>query len=228
MIDWKAKIEEKYLYTKNDKYKDKPIKEVPENDLLLKLGGVQELARLRGFESVEYDISHIEHDHVFAKCRITWAASRVDGHDLPRQVFESVASAKSSGVGPKMADYLETVAENRAFVRAVRRYLGVNIVGEDEINKTSAVKAAEAKSVPEKEIVRPSKMPNALDVLISVCKTRKISVDDLKKMAEDLAKESKIAVSPETVWEWKSFGDIPPKEARTLSGIIQSQINADP
>lgn len=225
MIDWKAKIEEKYLYTKNEKFKDTPIKDVPENELLLKLGGVQELARLRGFESVTYEIRHIEHDHVFASCKITWAENTVDKEKLPRQTYESVASAKKSGVGPRMADYLETVAENRAFVRAVRRYLGVNIVGEDEINKTSATKVAELKEVAEKETITPSKMPNANDVLSSACKARKMKLVDLQKLAEQYAKESKIDVPNEVIWEWKSFGDIEPKYARTLSGVIQSEID---
>ena len=43
-----------------------------DHQLLIKLGGIKELAKLRGFNDCNYDVVKCEEDHVAAKCTITF------------------------------------------------------------------------------------------------------------------------------------------------------------
>ena len=104
--------------------------------------------------------------------------------------------------------FLETIAANRAFVRAVRNYLGIHIVGEDEIakgNGTKTIVANEGSADISPQGVLQKKFTDARSTG---------EFPDFKEWLRELWKEE--AYRNESAKEWKSWSDIPAKEARAL------------
>jgi len=104
--------------------------------------------------------------------------------------------------------FLETMACNRSFVRAVRNFLNIHIVGADEIDKSNK------KSSFKKSNSKPSLSPQSmLDTAFDGNFDDFIS--DLRKLwAKNIYKNKDIT-------NWKSFDDIPIKEARVLIKLIK-------
>lgn len=137
-VDWRAMINPKFLYP-NKGWFERAGKEVPDSiegledhQLLCKLGGYKELARLRGYKEVTYRLEYLPNG-VSAVCAILWEPNYETDNTII--LFESIANSTSENCGDFMAPLKETQAENRAFVRCVRNFLNINIVGDDEISK---------------------------------------------------------------------------------------------
>jgi len=139
-INWRAMIKSEHLYPNREwfDFRKLPMPEsvegLADNQLLIKLSGIKELAKLRGYNSVTYKINTVSDTYATAVCEIYWMPSYETSGVA--QAFASTANATSencSGFGLK---FLEPIAENRAFVRAVRNYLNIHIVGDDEIDKS--------------------------------------------------------------------------------------------
>lgn len=207
--NWREKVSEKFLYTKDEKLKNKKVTEIDDSKLLIKLGGIIEVANLRGFDKVEYDVVKAELDHVVVKCRVTWSANE---HG-PSQVFESIAGANRQNADDFWHNLLETCAENRAFVRAVRKYLGINIVGEDEIKRE------------EKQPTVMADMPNPQNTLRSVMTNKGVvDIDSLKAILRKHYTAGKLDKAfADTVKTWNDISDIKPKECKIISGILQTE-----
>ena len=107
--------------------------------LLIKLAGIKELAKLRGFTRVHYDVIKCEIDHVSVKCEINWIPNFENPKEAsdflpPSTSFEDLANATVHNTSSFAQKFLETIAANRAFVRCVRNFLNIHIVGADEID----------------------------------------------------------------------------------------------
>ncbi len=146
-VDWKSMINPVFLYPnkgwfeRNSKPAPTSIEGLEDHQLLCKLGGYKELARLRGFSNVEYKLEHLENG-VSCICTIQWipnyetAVHSENKYSFADTVtYSSIANSTSENCGAFMEPFKETQAENRAFVRCVRNFLNVNIVGDDEISK---------------------------------------------------------------------------------------------
>lgn len=134
-IDWRDMIPEKFLFINEKKFTEagkeppKTMENLDDSDIIIKLGGIKWLARLRGYEKVSFELISGE-PNVVVKCSIDWIPSVENPLGAS---YEEIASC-----GPKNAEefnlkYAESIAANRAFVRCVRNFLNVNIVGEEEI-----------------------------------------------------------------------------------------------
>lgn len=141
-VSWREMINPKFLYP-NKSWFERNNKEVPTSidgledyQLLCKLGGYKELARLRGYKEVTYRLERLENG-VAAICGILWEPNYETDNTIV--LFESTANSTADNCGDFMALFKETQAENRAFVRAVRNFLNINIVGDDEISKGKIV-----------------------------------------------------------------------------------------
>ena len=139
-VNWRGMIKPEFLYP-NKGWFDMRNQQVPtsteglkDNQLLIMLGGIKDLARLRGFYSVEFDTER-EGDYVTAKCSISWMGSYETNGDNIR--YQDVANATGENTDDFCYKFLETIACNRAFVRCVRNFLNINIVGADEIDKSN-------------------------------------------------------------------------------------------
>lgn len=215
-VNWRAMIKPEHLYPNRDWFDSRKlpmpdgIDGLADNQLLIKLSGIKELAKLRGYNSVTYKINTVSDTYATAVCEICWMPSYETSEVA--QVFASTANATSdncSGFGLK---FLEPIAENRAFVRAVRNYLNIHIVGDDEIDKSKNKVAYEESG----EIVQTLTPQEVL---------RRTAKDSLKCADFGQFKEALRAFwkdgsyKNEEAANWNDYSDVPVKECRKLLTI---------
>jgi hypothetical protein len=221
-INWRAMVKPEYLYpnkewfeARNQKVPDS-IEGLADNQLLIKLGGIKELAKLRGYQQVEYDIVKCERDYVVVKCRIDWNKLVIDEKLIENYCnFEDMANATLENTNDFCAKFLETIATNRAFVRCVRNYLGINIVGDDEIDKSKN------RSISYENLEQPIMDISPQGILKKVAKEKAKceDFDDFKNLLRKLWTEDKY--KNEQTKNWSNFESIPAKECRTLISILK-------
>jgi hypothetical protein len=103
---------------------------VQDSDLLILLHGIKELAQLRGFTDVTYQ-TNIFSDFVVAVCTIKWIPNfETENQVVTFSAIGDATPANTSGVG---RIYLGPIAENRAFLRCVKSFLRINLLGKEEI-----------------------------------------------------------------------------------------------
>lgn len=223
-IDWRAMIKSDYLYPNKDFFEIRSqavpsaIEGLDDKQLLIMLSGIKDLARLRGFKSVSYDIKHIEKGYVVAKCRIEWIGNyETGGYDV---LFEDVANATADNTDNFCLKFLETIACNRAFVRCVRNFLNIHIVGADEIDK-SKNKEVDISDLIASSNAIPITAQGTLEKLVNE-KLRIADFDGFKKHLRTLwkqateEKDEKMLTLLNEAKEWSKFKDIPAKSARIL------------
>ena len=208
-VNWRAMIKEEHLFPNKSWFesrgKDMPrsTEGLEDHQLLIKLGGIKELARLRGFTSCKYELIKCEADHVAAICTMSFIPNyETHGQEV---LFQDAANATTQNTSSFATKFLETIACNRAFVRCVRNFLNIHIVGDDEIDKSNIPAQLSSSLAP--------LTPNAL----------------LEKEFSDF---EGFKTKLRTLWanksyqnadaaKWKVFKDIPPKEARLLIKLVK-------
>jgi len=135
-VDWRAIIPESFLFINKKKFeeagKDVPtdIEGLDDSEVIIKLGGIKWLARVRGYESVSYEVVSADSQNVIVKCLINW----IPNFENPiGSSYEEIASCNAKNADSFHLQFAESIAANRAFVRCVRNFLNVNIVGEEEV-----------------------------------------------------------------------------------------------
>lgn len=220
-VNWRAMIKEEHLFPNKSHFEmykkpvPKTIKGLKDNQLLIKLSGIKELARLRGFDSVSYETVKCQQDHVAVKCCVCFIAN----YETQEKVYyEDMANATFNNTSSFATKFLETIACNRAFVRAVRNFLNVHIVGDDEIDKSDPSKKPAFSDADSSSAAMLS--PNSvLETVVSKelnCNSFSEFKDELRNLwTENLYRNDKAK-------EWESFEDIPAKEARVLIKLVKS------
>ena len=221
-VNWRAMIKPEFLYP-NKGWFEMRGQQVPssteglrDNQLLIMLGGIKDLARLRGFRSVSYDAKNVEEGYVTASCDIEWIGNYESSNN--NVYYEDYANASLENTDAFCEKFLETIACNRAFVRCVRNFLNIHIVGADEIDKSgnrSSTNQGATTPAPS------SNAPITPSGLLEKTLRDKHSVDSFdafKDVLRALWKDGKY--TNEEVKDWSSFDDISAKEARKLIGII--------
>lgn len=216
-INWRAMIKSEHLYPNRDWFESRKmqmpdsIEGLGDHQLLIKLAGIKELARLRGFSSVQYKLQTVSSTYATAICEICWIPNYETGGIS--QTFSSTANAtydNCSGFGVK---FLEPIAENRAFVRAVRNYLNIHIVGDDEVDKSKNKVAYEESEAIVQSLTPQSALKNAAKNSLG-CADFEAFKKHLRKMWKDETYKNEEAAN------WNSFEDIPIKESRKLLSLI--------
>lgn len=223
-VDWRAMVNPAHLYPNKDWFnrRNQPIPESSEglrdDQLLIKLAGIKEVAKLRGYKRVRFEFPKLERDYVVATCQISWLdnfetnntqASEDDWSEVCSMDVANATYDNTDGFGQK---FLETIAANRAFVRAVRNYLGIHIVGEDELAKGNGSKSSNASD-------------GVADISPQAVLSRKFTESrggefaDFKEWLRELWKSE--AYRNENAKAWKDWPDVPTKEARTLLKFIK-------
>ena len=212
-VNWRAMIKEEFLYPNKGWFdsRNQPVPTSPEGledkQLLIMLGGIKELAKMRGYSTVAFDVVHSSDGYVTAKCMINWNKNYETQYEV---VYEDYANATLANTDNFCAKFLETIACNRAFVRCVRNYLNIHIVGAEEIDKSKGAPAQTYESDSEFSITTP------VDLLQKTLRDKHSidSFDDCKELLRELWKSDKYR--NEDAKEWSSYKDIPTKEARKL------------
>ena len=220
-VDWRSMIKPEFLYPNKGWFdiRNQPVptstEGLKDNQLLIMLGGIKDLARLRGFNSVRFSTER-EEDYVTAKCTIQWNGNYETNGSLI--TYEDIANATGENTDDFCYKFLETIACNRAFVRCVRNFLNINIVGADEIDK-SGNRSSSRESTAENMV--PSNTPITPSGLLEKTLRDKHNVesfDGFKDVLRNLWKKG--SYLNENVKEWSSYSDISAKEARILISIL--------
>lgn len=224
-INWRGMVKSEFLYPNKDWFalRGKPVPDsidgLEDNQLLIKLGGLKELAKIRGYNQVSYDVVKCERDYVVVKCKINWKALMATSPSMEILEdpcsFEDMANATLENTNDFCAKFLETIATNRAFVRCVRNYLGINIVGDDEIDKSKNKVAVYENS--ESSILNIT--PQGLLKKLAKDKLSCDNFDDFKTYLRKLWQEE--VYKNEEAKAWNDFTAIPAKECRKLTSFIK-------
>ncbi len=216
-INWRAMIPAEHLYPNKGWFeaRNQPMPNSTEGledyQLLIKLSGIKELAKLRGFSNVNYDVVKCEMDHVAIKCSIGWLGN-FESENQPI-AFQDIANATAYNTSNFAQKFLETIATNRAFVRCVRNFLNIHIVGADEIDTSNN------KSAP---MQQESVAYGPLNVLMSQVKLSGSDQDFeiFKEILRGLYKNN--AYKNKDVKNWKTWGNIPKTEITKLIKVLKS------
>jgi len=223
-VNWRAMIKPEFLYPNKDWFEARK-KDVPtspegldDKQLLIMLGGIKELARLRGFQSVSFKTDHLSDTYVVANCEIVWSPN-YESHNQS-VVYQDVANATLQNTGSFAAKFLETIACNRAFVRCVRNFLNIHIVGADEIDKSKgAVNSHSVESSNDENIGRILSPHARLFQDWQDHGGGGGNFDDFKETLRSLWKQD--IYQNEDTQNWNDFNDIPVKEVRKLRAAIR-------
>jgi hypothetical protein len=219
-VNWRAMINPEHLYPNKDWFEMRkmPVPEsiegLDDSQLLIKLGGIKELAKLRGINSVSYVVEESSDERSVVRCLVDFIPNyeTVDEQGIGGIHFSSIANATIHNTNGFAAKFLECIAENRAFVRAVRNFLGIHIVGADEID-TSKNKSP---------IVVPPSSSGAKDISPQGILKEKVGTDfnSFLNKLRALYSDGKYENDPEVIKSWKDYKDIPAKECRRLLKLI--------
>lgn len=171
-INWRAMVKQQYLVPNRQRTQETDVSKLEDKDLLILLGGIKELAQIRGFTSVEYKVVTATDNYFATSCRITWVPN-YETENRP-VIFEALADASLVNTKDFARYFLAAIAENRAFVRCVRNFLKINIVSQEELG--DAKLGLVAKEDAEKE--NPM---NPTVLLEKIMQEKSITFDILKK-----------------------------------------------
>jgi hypothetical protein len=215
-VDWRSMIKDDHLFPNKSWFqlrkKDCPrsIDGLADHQLLIKLSGIKELARLRGFNYIEYDFVKCDIDHVAVTCKTEFIGNYETGNQPV--MFQDAANATIDNTNSFAKKFLETIACNRAFVRCIRNFLNVHIVGDDEIDKSDNKQDSSTNDIsPSGFLKKELKENHGVS-----------SYQEFLPMLRDLHKNKKISISTEVIKEWQDFSDISPKDCRILLGVLKS------
>lgn len=169
-INWRKMVKTEHLVPNRQKTQETDVSKLQDKDLLILLGGIKELAQIRGYISVEYKVVAASESYFATSCRITWLPNyETGGKEI---VFESLADATINNTKSFARFFLAAIAENRAFVRCVRNFLKINIVSQEELG--------DAKLLDDSSSINESPTsPQSL--LEKVMKEKGVNFDTLKK-----------------------------------------------
>jgi len=173
-INWRKMVKTEYLVPNRQKTQETDVTKLEDKDLLILLGGIKELAQIRGYAKVEYKVVAASETYFATSCRITWLPNyETNGQEI---IFEALADATHNNTKSFARFFLAAIAENRAFVRCVRNFLKINIVSQEELG--------DAKLIDEN--IQQENPTSPQNLLEKVMKDKNISFDLLK---EKLLKE---------------------------------------
>ena len=180
-IDWRKMIKVEHLVPNLQKTSERDVTKLKDTELIILIAGIKELAQVRGYTDVRYDVTSPSKDYVVASCSIKFIPNyETEGREVTFSAIGDAGPHNTHGFGQA---FLGPMAENRAFVRCVRNFLKINIVVNDELQKMTFAKPFTPQSAgsPAEEVDQPS--PTAL--LKKVMKEKKVDFGRLKKRLED-------------------------------------------
>lgn len=168
-INWRKMVKTEYLVPNRQKTQETDVSKLEDKDLLILLGGIKELAQIRGYTKVEYKVVAASESYFATNCRITWIPNyETNGQEI---IFESLADASSSNTKSFARFFLAAIAENRAFVRCVRNFLKINIVSQEELGDAKLLEDTSTQENPTSPYI----------LLDKFMKDKSVSFSQLKK-----------------------------------------------
>ncbi len=216
-VNWRSMIKDEHLFPNRSWFdlrkKDMPrsVQGLGDHQLLIKLSGIKELAKLRGFTDVSYEVVKCQYDHVAVICHMKFLPNYETGSQ-PIE-FQDMANATLDNTSSFATKFLETIACNRAFVRCVRNFLNVHIVGDDEIDKSNNPGTASSN-----RNISPTLTPHSMVESLAKEKLNCSSFEEFRVILRDWWKSEKY--QNENAKNWNDYSDISPTDSRILMKII--------
>jgi len=216
LIDWKSLIPKKFIdlstewcaangvdktTLSRDDIEEK-LETVPDEAKVILLPGFKAIAKLRGLKAIHSDVKHVEHNYVTVVCLLEFT-------DMDGEVSHStgIANATNENTSYPFNMYLEAMAENRAFIRAVRNALNINIVGYEELKGNSPQISSEL------DEFESALSPQA--TLRKIIENKGKTFGDLKATLKKNGYDG----------EYESFEDVPPEICLEIIAKIQKRAN---
>jgi len=192
-IDWRKMIKQEFLVPNKDRTSETDVSLLKDSELIILLAGIKELAQIRGYTDVRYDVSSPSPDYVVVTCSITWIPNyETEGREV---TFSSVGDASPHNTKSFAKFFLGPIAENRAFVRCVRNFLKINIVSQEELGESKLLKEA-----PKNKAIDPKSM------LSDLMSEKGISFEQIKaKLIAEGFPKAKDLTSLDKIPKLKSF-----------------------
>lgn len=215
-IDWRAMLKPEHLAVKKEvreqvekqygkKIEELDISTIEDKYLLILLNGIRYLNTLRGNSYVQQKVDYVSDHKAVVTCTIQFTGNFETNHQPV--VFSDVASASMNNTSGFGQNFLESIAANRAFVRTVRNFLGINIVGQDEISPKGATDESDNQG--------PTDYSPA-GILLKKMDEKGITFEQLKSGC--LTKYKAEVTDPDS---WKSVADISKLDCFTLLGKLE-------
>ena len=94
-VNWRKMIRPEFLVPNKQRTQETDISKLEDKDLLILLGGIKELAQIRGFKSVGYSIPSATPIYVMAACTIAWVGNyETNNEDIIFEANEGISSKK--------------------------------------------------------------------------------------------------------------------------------------
>lgn len=222
-VNWRAMIPNHFLVFNKEYRKEIETRynkslesldpsQVDDRYLLILLGGIKHVLHLRGFRAVKQHVDYVDQYKCVNTCTIDFLPNfETSGEPMS---FSDTASASLDNTYGAFRLFIETISANRAFVRAVRNGLGINITGKDEFDERAN---KEYLRKAEKEVKEPTESwgNEAKHLLASRCAEEGISFVKFKDRAIEMSKspDYKFTNDPAT---WDSFDVIEAIDAMYL------------
>ena len=172
-VDWRKMVKEEFLVANKQRTQETDVTKLEDYQLIILLGGIKELAQIRGYTNVRYDVVSPSPDYVVATCSIDWIPNyETEGRPV---TFSAIGDASPSNTQSFAKFFLGPIAENRAFVRCVRNFLKINIVGQDELGQAKI--AVDPQDQPETQASPVALLKNTM-------KEKGVTFDKLKARLE--------------------------------------------
>lgn len=133
LIDWRKMVDRQDLYPNLQRTQETDVSRLKDEDLLITLNGLRKLATLRGYTQVNLSVISCSQEFVATVCQISWVGN-YETEMLPIN-FAAAADASLKNTKGFASDFLLAISENRAFARAVRNFLNINICSMEEIKQ---------------------------------------------------------------------------------------------
>jgi len=211
LVDWRALISKRYLILSQNAFAkigididalsqeeaDKLKETADPKQIFISLGGFRELAEKRGISEVRYDMIFRDSDLAVYRCTIHFEPNEENPNGV---IYCGVGGASPLNTEPNFVKYLDSIAENRAFIRAVRNYFRIESLGQEEVEPEQKVEVSKINPLPAGK-------------LQEVMEKYNMSFEDLKVFGEASQYEWK---------DWKHVGEIPGPVAFSLIGAISA------
>lgn len=175
-VNWRKMVRKEFLVANKQRTNETDVSNLEDRDLLILLGGIKELAQIRGFTDVYYTVHTASQEYFSTTCTIEW----IPNYETDNKVvsFSALADAHQDNTYSFASNFLAATAENRAFVRCVRNFLKINIVGQEEMGGGASKQNTFAQSSAKTSLSKTDSNPATL--LEKVMETKGVSFDMVK------------------------------------------------
>ncbi len=173
-VNWRKMVKREYLVPNKQKTSETDVSLLEDRDLLILLGGIKELAQIRGFNSVSYEVVAATQEYFATSCIISWLPNYET--DNKSVIFSALADAHIDNTYSFASNFLAATAENRAFVRCVRNFLKINVVGQEEMGGGSVKNSTS----PHRKPSENKAGSNPSQLLEKIMESKNVSFNNLK------------------------------------------------